>query len=133
MYIKQSINLVDGNNSKRKTFTFANRAVFKELDHLHKLGIRNLRVLVASEADQQMKFAIHPALQNGPGEYNEDLWKGLDFLLVEMAKREMTATMVLGNFWPCFLRCISRSVIGRPPRYAEYSLKLKGIDSDGKA
>lgn len=70
-----------------------------ELDQLQKLGVKNLRVLAASEADQEMKYAIHPALQNGPGEYDEDLWKGLDFLLAEMKKRGMTATMVLGNFW----------------------------------
>ena len=73
--------------------------LLKELDHLQQLGVRNLRVLAASEADMQMKYAIQPALQAGPGKYNEDLWKGLDFLLVEMKKRGMTATMVLGNFW----------------------------------
>ena len=73
--------------------------LLKELDQLRDLGVKNLRVLAASEADQQMKFAIHPALQVGPGDYEEDLWKGLDYLLVEMRKRGMTATMVLGNFW----------------------------------
>jgi mannan endo-1,4-beta-mannosidase len=70
-----------------------------ELDQLQKLGVKNLRVLAASEADREMKYAIHPALQNDPGEYDEDLWKGLDFLLAEMKNRGMTATMVLGNFW----------------------------------
>ena len=31
---------------------------------------------------------------------NEDLLKGLDFLLVEMKKRDMTAVVCLANFWP---------------------------------
>ena len=31
----------------------------KELDHLQSLGIRNLRVLAASEADSAMRFCIH--------------------------------------------------------------------------
>jgi mannan endo-1,4-beta-mannosidase len=73
--------------------------LLKELDQLKDLGVKNLRILAASEADSEMKYAIHPALQDGPGEYNEDIWKGLDYLLVEMKKRGMTATMVLGNFW----------------------------------
>ena len=70
-----------------------------ELDQMESLGLKNLRILGASEADAEMKFAIHPALQTSPGVYNEDLWKGLDILLVEMAKRDMTAVVVLGNFW----------------------------------
>ena len=73
--------------------------LLKELDQLKDLGVENLRILAGSEADSEMKFAIHPALQYGPGQYNEDIWKGLDYLLVEMKKRGMTATMVLGNFW----------------------------------
>lgn len=71
----------------------------RELDELKSLGVTNLRILAASEADSEMKYAIHPALQTGPGIYNDDLWQGLDYLLVEMAKREMKAVMVLGNFW----------------------------------
>lgn len=75
------------------------KRVLRELDHLQNLGVTNLRVLAASEADEEMKFAIHPALQTGAGVYDEDLWEGLDFLLVEMAKRDMKAIMVMGNFW----------------------------------
>lgn len=71
----------------------------RELDQLQAIGVRNLRVLAASEGDQDMKYAIHPALQTAPGVYNEDLWIGLDVLLAEMAKREMSAVMVMGNFW----------------------------------
>ncbi|WP_445738712.1 glycoside hydrolase 5 family protein [Mariniflexile sp.] len=75
------------------------KRLISELDQLQKNGITNLRILAASEGDEDMRYAIHPALQTGPGEYNEDLWDGLDFLLSEMAKRNMTAVMVMGNFW----------------------------------
>lgn len=73
--------------------------LIRELDRLQSLGLTNLRVLAASEGDSLMRFCVHPALQNGPGEYNQDVWEGLDFLLSEMGKRKMKAVMVLGNFW----------------------------------
>ena len=73
--------------------------LIRELDELQALGVTNLRILAASEADVEMKYAVHPALQTAPGVYNEDLWKGLDFLLSEMEKRNMRAVVVLGNFW----------------------------------
>jgi len=73
--------------------------LIRELDQLKAMGVTNLRVLAASEADSMMRFAIHPALQTAPGIYSEDIWKGLDFLLFEMSKRNMKAVMVLGNFW----------------------------------
>ncbi|WP_075589894.1 glycoside hydrolase 5 family protein [Labilibacter marinus] len=71
----------------------------RELDQLKEIGVSNLRVLAASEADTSMRFAIHPALQTAPGVYNKDIWQGLDFLLDEMSKRDMKAVMVLSNFW----------------------------------
>jgi mannan endo-1,4-beta-mannosidase len=73
--------------------------LIKELDELQAMGVTNLRVLAASEADKDMKYCVQPALQIAPGVYNEDLWQGLDFLLSEMKKRNMKAVMVLGNFW----------------------------------
>ncbi|PKQ65026.1 hypothetical protein BZG02_04100 [Labilibaculum filiforme] len=73
--------------------------LIRELDQMQALGITNLRILAASEADSAMRYCIHPALQIAPGVYNEDIWQGLDFLLAEMGKREMKAIMVLGNFW----------------------------------
>tara|TARA_R110001583_G_scaffold105217_1_gene252701 strand:- start:161 stop:1447 length:1287 start_codon:yes stop_codon:yes gene_type:complete len=73
--------------------------LIRELDELQAMGVTNLRILGASEADEDMKYSVHPALQTAPGVYNEDLWKGLDFLLSEMKKRDMKAVMVLGNFW----------------------------------
>lgn len=73
--------------------------LIRELDELKALGVTNLRVLAASEGDSEMKYSVHPALQTAPGVYNEDIFKGLDFLLAEMKKRDMKAVMVLGNFW----------------------------------
>ncbi|CDF80795.1 endo-1,4-beta-mannosidase [Formosa agariphila KMM 3901] len=73
--------------------------LIRELNHLQALGVTNLRVLASSEADAEMKYAVHPALQTAPGVYDEDIWQGLDFLLSEMEKRGMKAVMVLGNFW----------------------------------
>jgi mannan endo-1,4-beta-mannosidase len=39
-----------------------------------------LRILVGAEGGTQ-DFQVKPALQPEPGEYNEDLLDGLDFLL----------------------------------------------------
>jgi mannan endo-1,4-beta-mannosidase len=100
--------------------------LIRELDFLQSMGVTNLRVLAASEADEEMKYCIHPALQTAPGIYNEDLWEGLDFLLAEMDKRDMTAVMVLGNFWtwsggfPQYLKWVQKDTIPFPqdPNYS---------------
>lgn len=98
----------------------------RELNEMQSLGITNLRVLAASEADEEMKYCIHPALQIAPGVYNEDIWEGLDFLLDEMKKRNMKAVMVLGNFWtwsggfPQYLKWVQNDTIPFPqdPAYS---------------
>src|SRR5690606_1625898 len=69
-----------------------------ELDLLARLGVTNLRVLGASEQGP-MQHAIQPTFR-GPGRvYNEELLRGLDLLLLEMAKRNMKAVLYLNNFW----------------------------------
>nr|WP_319398858.1 beta-mannosidase [uncultured Carboxylicivirga sp.] len=73
--------------------------LIKELDQLQAMGIKNLRVLAASEADSLGRYCIHPAIQIAPGIYDEEVLEGLDFFLNEMSKRDMKAVMVLGNFW----------------------------------
>ncbi|HTU67914.1 MAG TPA: cellulase family glycosylhydrolase [Steroidobacteraceae bacterium] len=76
-----------------------NRArLTKELDDLAAQGITNLRVLAISEASP-LKRAVTPAVLLGPGHLDETLWQGLDFLLAEMAKRDMKAVLYLNNFW----------------------------------
>jgi mannan endo-1,4-beta-mannosidase len=71
----------------------------RELDRLKKLGIKNLRILAATEGPDTEPWRIVPSVQPYPGVFNENLLQGLDLLLVEMAKRDMTAVMVLGNYW----------------------------------
>lgn len=72
--------------------------LIRELDLLQKTGINNLRVLAASESSELMR-AVRPAIVEASGQFNEELWKGLDFLLDEMAKRDMTAVLYFNNFW----------------------------------
>jgi mannan endo-1,4-beta-mannosidase len=69
-----------------------------ELDLLRSLGIDNLRVLGASEGLTQHN-TVWPPLQPEPGRCDERLLDGLDFLLAEMAKRDMVAVVYLNNFW----------------------------------
>ncbi|MCR9254150.1 MAG: cellulase family glycosylhydrolase [bacterium] len=69
----------------------------KELDHMQSLGITNLRILGSSEGNG--KYQITPTLLTAPGEYNQTVFEGLDFLLDEMRKRKMKAVVVLNNFW----------------------------------
>jgi mannan endo-1,4-beta-mannosidase len=70
----------------------------KELDQLKANGVTNVRVLGMSEASE-LKRAVGPAAMTKPGEYDEELLAGLDFLLAEMAKRNMKAVIYLNNFW----------------------------------
>ena len=70
----------------------------RELDSLKAYGLTNLRVLGASE-ESTIKHSVRPGIQTGPGIVNEDLLIGLDFLLAEMAKRDMYAVVYLNNYW----------------------------------
>jgi mannan endo-1,4-beta-mannosidase len=70
----------------------------KELDALKALGINNVRVLAVSE-QTVMPSAVKPATTAAPGRYDEALLQGLDFLMAELAKRDMTAVLYLNNFW----------------------------------
>ncbi len=73
--------------------------LIKELDQLASLGVNNLRIMVASEGPETEPYRVQPPLMLQPYEYNEELLEGLDFLLVEMQKRNMYGILVLGNFW----------------------------------
>ena len=72
--------------------------LLRELDHLQKLGINNLRVVAASE-ESDFGLPLSPPFQYKNGDYNETLLQGLDFLLAEMGKRNLRAVLVLNNFW----------------------------------
>ena len=70
----------------------------RELDSLRAIGVNNVRVLAVSEASA-MKSAMRPATTSAPGQYDENLLAGLDFLMAELARRDMTAVLYLNNFW----------------------------------
>ena len=77
-----------------------NRArLMRELDRLSSMGVKNLRVVAGSEGPDSEPYRIVPAMQNEPGKYNEEVLAGLDFLLSEMAKRDMVAVMCMNDFW----------------------------------
>jgi mannan endo-1,4-beta-mannosidase len=70
----------------------------KELDQLASQGILNLRVLAISEASD-LKRAVTPAVLQSPTQIDETLWVGLDYLLDQMARRDMKAVLYVNNFW----------------------------------
>jgi mannan endo-1,4-beta-mannosidase len=107
-----------------------------ELDRLKALGITNLRVLASSELSP-LKNSLEPAISSRtPGQFNEDLLVGLDFLLAEMAKRDMKAVLYLTNYWEwsggmmAYLEYTTGGYIdnGDPkypwPAYADYASKF---------
>lgn len=69
-----------------------------ELDLLIKNGITNLRVLGASE-EASFENSLEPAILKEDGSVDESILVGLDFLLAEMAKRNMKAVIFLNNYW----------------------------------
>jgi mannan endo-1,4-beta-mannosidase len=71
----------------------------RELDGLAELGVTNLRVMAGSEGPATEPWRVQPAVQSSPGVFDEDLLQGLDFLLAEMARRDMKAVLVLSNFF----------------------------------
>lgn len=72
--------------------------LIRELDSLRAHGIVNLRVLGASE-ESGIGRSVKPAIQRAAGVVDDSLLQGLDFLLAEMAKRDMQAVVCLGNYW----------------------------------
>lgn len=71
----------------------------RELDNLKSMGIDNLRILVGSDGERGVTTKVEPTLQIAPGVYNDTIFAGLDYLLMEMGKREMVAVLYLNNAW----------------------------------
>lgn len=69
----------------------------RELDTLAAAGVTNIRILGASEPTAYAPLT--PVFQPEPGRYNEDLLRGLDFALDQMARRGMKAVVFLNNQW----------------------------------
>ena len=72
--------------------------LIRELDRLQAVGINNLRIMAAAE-EGPLRNSIKPGFTFADGTSNIALAEGLDFALAEMAKRGMTAVLVLSNFW----------------------------------
>lgn len=71
----------------------------RELDFLQSIGVTNLRILVGSDGERGVLTKVEPTLQIAPGVYNDTILDGLDYLLAEMAKRDMKAVLYLNNSW----------------------------------
>ncbi len=70
-----------------------------ELDTLKALGMTNLRVLVGGDGPDGIPTRVMPTLQKEPGVYNDTIFHGLDYLLAEMAERNMKAVLYINNTW----------------------------------
>jgi mannan endo-1,4-beta-mannosidase len=70
----------------------------RELDRLQGMGVTNLRLLAGSETST-LAGALPRGITRQPHEQDEDLLRGLDFCLAEMAKRDMRAILFLSNYW----------------------------------
>lgn len=75
--------------------------IVHELDFMMQHGVNNVRVLAGAEGAGQINGVprVEPALQTSPGIFNESLLTGLDFLLVELGKRNMKAVIYFSNNW----------------------------------
>ena len=72
--------------------------LLRELDSLCAMSLTNLRILAASE-ESYIKRSVKPAIERAPGNLDDSLLQGLDYLLAEMTKRRMHGVLFLNNFW----------------------------------
>ena len=92
-----------------------------ELDHLKALGVTNLRIMGWTNGTLDAPWQVHPTVRAEPEIINEYVLEGLDFLMVELAKREMHAVICLNNFWPWtggmaqYVQWFSKKNIPYPP------------------
>ena len=70
----------------------------RELDRLKALGIDNLRIMASAE-EGPLNNSIKPGFTRADGSANIALFEGLDYAMAEIARRGMTAVLVLSNFW----------------------------------
>lgn len=100
--------------------------LLRELDCLDSMGVDNIRVLVGSDGQAGRELLVEPVLQTAPGVYNDTIFRGLDFLMAELAKREMTAVLYLTNSWEWsggFGQYLEWAGFGRTPLPKEVSWK----------
>ena len=70
----------------------------RELDRLRSIGATNIRLLAGSETSP-LAGAIPRGITRAPRDWDEDLLRGLDFCLAEMARRDMRAILFVSNYW----------------------------------
>jgi mannan endo-1,4-beta-mannosidase len=70
----------------------------RELDRLQSIGATNIRLLAGSETSP-LVGAIARGITRAPRDWDEELLRGLDFCLAEMARRDMHAILFLSNYW----------------------------------
>jgi mannan endo-1,4-beta-mannosidase len=72
-----------------------------ELDFLKKNGVTNLRIMVGAEGLTTYLYRVlsEKALQPHPGQFDEKIMYGLDYLLNELSKRKMKAVLHFTNTW----------------------------------
>ena len=75
--------------------------LIQELDFLVLKGVTNLRVMAGAEGEGPINgvLRVEPPLQIAAGVFDESVLFGMDFLLAEMAKRNMKAVLFLSNNW----------------------------------
>ena len=71
----------------------------RELDRFKRLKINNLRIMGGTQAEESDTRYMWPSTEHAPGEYDENILIGLDFLLAEMGKRGLKAVVCLNNYW----------------------------------
>lgn len=72
----------------------------QELDFLQQHGIRNLRVMVGAEGlTHGYQYRVQQPLQTAPGQFDERIARGLDYLLAELGRRDMKAVLHFTNTW----------------------------------
>lgn len=71
----------------------------RELDRLATVGVRNVRIMAASEGGVGRSAHMVPPIQPVAGQFNDDILEGLDYALAAMGQRGMTAVLTLSNMW----------------------------------
>ncbi|OUM60349.1 glycoside hydrolase family 5 protein [Piromyces sp. E2] len=95
-----------------------------DLNKMKEMNINNLRIIAGSEGSEYPQKPVN-VLMLKPGVYNEDMFKGLDYALYQMKKRNMKAVMVLNNFWQWsggfsqYVSWVKNTTIPLPPGYPE--------------
>lgn len=71
----------------------------RELDSLESLGVQNLRILGSTEGPASEPWRVTPPLQVAPGEYDEAVLDGLDYLISAAGRRGLRVVVCLNNYW----------------------------------